>query len=88
MILNNDVEIEIHKVLYNKTIRQPDGITQIVDTSRQYTAYQFGMAKNYFDIDTKEEVIDEIITDLQSTIEELTRMKEKAKIKKAEGERE
>lgn len=84
MILPNDVEIVIHKTSYNKTIVQPDGITQIVDTSKRYTAYQFGMAKNYYDCGTKEEVIDSIIQDLYSTIEELTKTKSKSQIRETE----
>lgn len=88
MVLKNDVEIEIHKTWYNKTVLQPDGITQIVDTSKQYTVYQFGMGKNYFDCNTKEEVIDEIIQDLHSTIAELTKMREKLNNREPEEERE
>lgn len=86
MVLQNGVEIEIHKTWYNKTVIQPDGITHIVDTSKQYTAFQFGLAKNYFDAETKDEVVDEIIKDLQSTIRELEMMKQKHQ--RQEGARE
>lgn len=86
MRLQNDVEIEIHKTWYNKTMVQPDGITHIVDTSTRYTAYQFGLAKNYYDIDSKEEVIDEIIEDLQTTIEELKLLKQKSKEERTSNE--
>lgn len=86
MVLQNGVEIEIHKTWYNKTVIQPDGITHIVDTSKQYTAFQFGLAKNYFDAETNDEVVDEIIKDLQSTIRELEMMKQKHQ--RQEGARE
>lgn len=77
MELQNGVEIEIHKTWYNKTVIQPDGITHLVDTSKQYTAYQFGLAKNYFDAESKAEVIDQIVADLQTTIQELEMMKQR-----------
>lgn len=75
MRLKNNMELEIHKTWYNKTKVQDDGITHIVDP-KQYVAYQFGMAKNYFDED-KIVVIDNIIRDLQSTIQELEELKQK-----------
>lgn len=75
MKLNNGVELEIHKTWYNKTKVQDDGVTHIVDPT-QYIAYQFGMAKNYFDED-KVVVVDSIIKDLQSTIQELEKLKQK-----------
>lgn len=75
MKLNNDIEMEIHKTWYNKTKVQPDGITHIVDTEHQYPVYQFGMAKNYFDIEDKGEVVDCIIADLRSTIQQLEQLK-------------
>lgn len=75
MKLENGMKIEIHKTWYNKTRVQEDGITHIVEPQR-YTAYQFGMAKNYFDIETKEEVVEQIIEDLQKTIQHLKKMKQ------------
>lgn len=75
MKLSNGMEMEIYKTWYNKTKVQEDGITQIVDPT-PYTAYQFGMAKNYFNED-KIVVVDEIIKDLQSTIMELEKLKQK-----------
>ena len=66
MKLGNEVEIEIRKTWYNKTQVQEDGITHIVDTEHKYPVYQFGMAKNYFDIEERPEVIRHIITDLKS----------------------
>lgn len=88
MKLSNDMEIEIYSNWYNKTIMQPDGVTQIVDTSQRHTVYQVGMAKNYFGLSSKEEVIDEVIKDLQSAIDELTRMREKSKRKSDEKDME
>lgn len=88
MKLDNDMEIEIYRNWYNKSIVQPDGVTQIVDTSKKYTVFQVGMAKNYFGMSSKEEVIDAVIDDLKSAIDELTRMREKSKGKNNEVERE
>ena len=76
MKLNNEVEMEIHKTWYNKTKVQPDGITHIVDPE-QHTVYQFGMAKNYFDIEERVDVVDAIIADLKTTIQQLEQMRQK-----------
>lgn len=88
MKLDNDMEIEIYRNWYNKSTVQPDGVTQIVDTSKKYTVFQVGMAKNYFGCSSEEEVIDAVIEDLKSTIEELTKMREKSEGKDKEEERE
>lgn len=66
MKTNSDLEMHIKKVPYNKTVLQPDGVTQIVDTSKNYIAYQFELFKNYFDKDSDEEAIRCIIADLKS----------------------
>lgn len=76
MELRNGAELEIHKTWYNRTKVQEDGVTHIVDPT-PHTVYQFGMAKNYFDIEEKPEVVKQIITDLKSTIKQLEEMLEK-----------
>ena len=70
MTLNNGMEMEIKRSWYNKTKVQDDGVTHIVDP-KQYIVYQFGMAKNYFDAESKQEAVQQIIDDLQSTISQL-----------------
>lgn len=75
MVLNNDMNLEIHKTWYNKTKVLDDGITHEVDPT-QYTAYQFGMAKNYF-LEDKTEVTKQIISDLRNTALELEKLLEK-----------
>lgn len=77
MPIFNDMEFVIKKTWYNKTTPQPDGITHITDTTKQYIAYQFGLAKNYF-IEDKNEVIDEIISDLKALTEQLQQLKDKS----------
>lgn len=77
MTLNNGAEMEIKKNWYNKARLQDDGVTYITDTEHQYTVYQFGMAKNYFDVESNPEVVKQIIADLQSTIKQLQEMLEK-----------
>lgn len=76
MKLNNGAELEIHKTWYNKTRVQEDGVTHITDPT-PYTVYQFGMAKNYFDIEERVDVVDAIIADLKTTIQQLEKMKQK-----------
>lgn len=81
MKLKNDMQIEIQKTWYNKTRVQEDGITHIVDPT-QYPAYQFGMAKNYFDIEDKSEVVSRIIEDLESTIQQLRLMQQEKTVER------
>lgn len=76
MKLNNGAELEIHKTWYNKTRVQEDGVTHITDPT-PYTVYQFCMDKNYFDIEEKSKVVEAIIADLQTTIEQLQAMVDK-----------
>lgn len=84
----NDVEIEIRKSYYNKSYVQEDGITHIIDTEHSYPVYQFGLAKNYFDIEEREDVVRSIVSDLKSVISELEQMLENEKDKsKDESER-
>ena len=84
----NDVEIEIRKSYYNKSHVQEDGVTHIIDTEHSYPVYQFGLAKNYFDIEEREDVVRSIITDLKSVVFELEQMLENEKDKsKDESER-
>lgn len=73
----NDIEIEIRKNFYNKSHVQEDGITHIIDTEHSYPVYQFGMAKNYFDIEDKRDVIRSIVADLKSVTSELEQLLEK-----------
>lgn len=75
-----DMQLEIHKTWYNKTRVQEDGITHVVDP-KQYTAYQFGMAKNYMDADdkSKADITKEIIKDLRDVANHLERMIEQEK---------
>lgn len=69
MNIGNNIDVEIRKTWYNKTIVQEDGITHIVDP-KQYIAYQFGMAKNYF-LEDKKEVVKEVIKDLRIAANQL-----------------
>ena len=67
----NGMTIEIRKTYYNKSKVQEDGITHIIDTEHRYPVFQFGMAKNYFDIDDKNELIKLISKDLKDISSEL-----------------
>lgn len=83
-----DVLLQLEKSYYNKTIVQPDGITHIVDTSKSYPYYQLGIAKNYFDINSKEQALSEIITDLKDVIEQLELQLNKSKDSKDKDDNE
>ena len=66
----NGLELQIKKSMYNKTKVQPDGVTHIIDTSKQYPVYQVGIFKNYFDMD-KSQVVDSLIQDLEGLVQQL-----------------
>ena len=84
----NGVQIEIKKSWYNKSQLQEDGITHIIDTEHQYPVYQFGLAKNYFDIEEKSDVIKTIIKDLEGMVQTLGELLEKEDIKEKDSEQE
>lgn len=84
----NDMQIKIKKSWYNKSQLQEDGITHIIDTEHQYPVYQFGLAKNYFDIEEKSDVIRTIIKDLEGMIQTLGELLEKEDIKEKDSEQE
>ena len=84
----NDIQIEIKKSWYNKSQLQEDGITHIIDTEHQYPVYQFGLAKNYFDIEEKSDVIRTIIKDLEGIIQTLGELVEKEDVKEKDSEQE
>lgn len=67
----NGMTIEIQKTYYNKSKVQEDGITHIIDTEHRYPVFQFGLAKNYFDIDDKNELLKLISKDLKDIASEL-----------------
>ena len=67
----NGMSIEIRKTYYNKSKVQEDGITHIIDTEHRYPVFQFGMAKNYFNIENKNELLKLISKDLKDIASEL-----------------
>ena len=75
MELDNGIHLIIHKSFYNKTKVQKDGVTHIVDTEHSYPLYQLNLTKNYFTLTDKEQVIDEVIKDLESTAKQLKQLK-------------
>ena len=84
----NDMQIEIKKSWYNKSQLQEDGITHIIDTEHQHPVYQFGLAKNYFDIEEKSDVIRTIIKDLEGMVQTLGELLEKEAVKEKDSEQE
>lgn len=84
----NGILLEINKTWYNKSQVQEDGITHIIDTEHQYPVYQFGMAKNYFDIDDKNELLKSLVQDMRSVADQLEKQINKDKqIEDREGGR-
>lgn len=75
----NGMELEIVKTYYNKSKVQEDGITHIIDTEHNYPVYQFGMAKNYFDIDDKNDLLELLVDDLRNIANELEKQIDREK---------
>lgn len=78
MLLQNGMNIIIQKSWYNKTKVQEDGITHIVETE-EYPMYILELQKLYKTQTSKEKVIEQLILDFESAIEQLKRMKQKSK---------
>lgn len=78
----NGMTIEIQKTYYNKSKVQEDGITHIIDTEHRYPVFQFGMAKNYFDIDNKNELLNILSKDLKDIASELEKQIEEKGVEK------
>lgn len=75
----NGMTIEIQKTYYNKSKVQEDGVTHIIDTEHNYPVYQFGIAKNYFDIDDKNDLLELLVDDLRNVANELEKQIDKEK---------
>ena len=75
----NGMELEIIKTYYNKSKVQEDGVTHIIDTEHNYPVYQFGMAKNYFNIDDKNDLLELLVDDLRNIANELEKQIDKEK---------
>lgn len=82
----NGMMVEIVKSSYNKTIIGEDGVTHTIDTTCKYPVYQVGMAKNYFDIENENQLIDKLIEDLTVIQENLKKIKDNNVSKKEERE--
>lgn len=61
------MKIEINKGTYNKTTTK-NGITHIVDTSKEYTYYEVHMYVRYKDINSREELENKLKNDLKEII--------------------
>lgn len=74
----NGLQIGINKSWYNKTKLQDDGVTQIIDTAKQYPMYQVQIVKNYFDIEDNDIVVKKIISDLKDLIVKLEQLQKES----------
>ena len=78
----NGMTIEIQKTYYNKSKVQEDGVTHIIDTEHNYPVYQFGMSKNYFDIDDKNDLLELLVDDLRNIASELEKQIEEKEVER------
>lgn len=79
------MDMNLKPVTYNKTILQEDGITHIVDTSKDYTAYELTITERYCRED-KREVVECVIKDLDRLKEKLIEILAQDKRKNEERE--
>ena len=82
----DDIELQIEKSWYHKTILQEDGVTQMVDVSKRYPYYQFIMAKNYLQVESKEEMLALLVEDLKKVTVEMEKQLEKERTQNVELE--
>lgn len=75
----NNLEFHINKSWYNKSYLNKDSKIMEIDTNKRYPLYELNISKNYFDIEDKEEVVTQIISDLENLIAKLKELKEKNK---------
>ena len=75
----NNLEFYIKKSWYNKSYLNKDNKIMEVDINKRYPLYELNISKNYFDIEDKEEVVTQIISDLENLITKLKELKEKNK---------
>lgn len=75
----NNLEFHIKKSWYNKSYLNKDSKIMEIDTKKSYPLYELNISKNYFDIEDKEEVVTQIISDLENLIVKLKELKEKNK---------
>ena len=73
----NGIDIRIQKDFYNKSKVTEDGITHTIDTSIDYPLFHLVMTKSYFDANSKEEVINQVISDLGEVVAKLKELREK-----------
>ncbi len=78
MLNINGLQIGINKSWYNKTKLQDDGVTQIIDTTKQYPMYQVQISKNYFDMEDNDIVVKKIISDLKDLIVKLEQLQKES----------
>lgn len=72
----SDAEVDVIKSWYNKTKVGPDGITHTIDTETQYPLYKLNINKIYYNLDNKEQVVNEIIGDLREIADHLQEMRD------------
>ena len=70
----NGINISIQESHYNKSEIQTDGVTHKIDINKTYPLYMLEMHKVYFNCNSKEEVIRQIINDLEITVQKLKDM--------------
>lgn len=75
----NNLEFHIKKSWYNKSYLNKNSKIMEINTNKSYTLYELNISKNYFDIEDKEEVVTQIISDLENLIAKLKELKEKNK---------
>lgn len=81
-----DIDVVLRKSYTNRAVRQEGTNTYPIDTTKQYPMYQLEIYKNYFNIDSQDEVVGLLIKDLRDLANYLEQMRNKEKQRKEERE--
>ena len=71
MKISNGINISIQESHYNKSKVQKDGVTHKINVNETYPLYMLEIHKVYFNCNNKAEVIEQIITDLEETVNKM-----------------
>lgn len=81
-----DIDVVLRKGYTNRAVAKEGSNRYETDTIKQYPMYQLEIYKNYFNIDSQDEVVGQLIKDLRDLADYLEQMRNKEKQRKEERE--
>jgi prefoldin subunit 5 len=77
--LKNNIIIDLGKGYYNKAELSSKDNVYKANTKIDYPMYVLKIQKDYFDVESKKEVVEEVIKDLEETLQELKNLRDNEK---------